>query len=345
MSPEEVVAQLRAMGEEIEDAYIPAIKYPAGPQRASGSGGRGKSRGGRRKRARASAPNDPLNSRQWGHAAVRIHQARSRASFVDASGIVVAVVDSGIDEQHPDLVGVVSEYRNGLAPNESDRDFSGHGTHVAGIIAATINNKVGIAGLCQARILAIKGLPDKSPWDAAKYYQALAYPINRAKVLNLSLGGGYDPGEEAVIQDLLDAGIVVVAAMGNEFEEGNPISYPAAYKDVIAVGATDEADRRGPFSNTGPHIALAAPGVNILSTVPQYPASFAKQPLYDSWDGTSMATPHVAAAAALMLARTPSLSVADVRKRLMATADKVPGQTSFNEEFGAGRLNIDAALA
>jgi subtilisin family serine protease len=335
---EALAEHLNQQGDEVEYAYVPPVKYPFLPPR-------------RRKKAKprkaTAGTNDPLASRQWNHGAVRIHQARAKQGFMDADGVLVAIVDSGIDRDHPDLDGVIQEYFNAHSATEDDRDYVGHGTHVAGIIAAEINNQVGIAGLCAARLLVIKGLPRRgNPWNAERYYQALAYPIDRgAKVLNLSLGGGLDPGERDIIADLLDAGITVVAAMGNEFLEGNPVEYPAAYDGVIAVGASDELDRRADFSCTGDHIALVAPGVNIPSTVPRYPSEFAKKLDYDSWPGTSMATPHVTAAAALLLSKSPVLSPAAVRKRLTETADLVPGQTRRNTEFGAGRLNIAAGLA
>lgn len=197
--------------------------------------------------------------------------------------------------------------------------------------------------------MAIKAIPkDGNPWNAEKYYQALGHtmdPDHRAHVLNLSLGGEEDPAEQDIIDDILAEGITVVAAMGNEYEEGNPVSYPAAYKGVIAVGAVDEADRRAAFSCTGEHISLVAPGVNILSTVPRYPSLLAARRDYDSWPGTSMAAPHVAAAAALLLAKKPGLTPAEVCSCLVKTADRVGGQSGWNEEFGAGRLNIKAALA
>ena len=231
---------------------------------------------------------------------------------------------------------------------EDDRDYQGHGTHVAGIIAAGINNQVGIAGLCGAKIMALKGLPRRGgEWDAVAYYRALAHPIDHgARVLNLSLGGGLDPGERDVILDLLDAGVVVVAAMGNEFQEGNPVSYPAAYDGVIAVGASDEADRRASFSCTGPHIALVAPGERILSTVPRDPSELAQSVLYDSWPGTSMAAPYVAAAAALLLAKDGTLTPAQIRRRLISTADRTPWQGGgVTDEYGSGRLNIQEVLS
>ena len=317
----ELAEHLRASG-EVEYAYVPPVK-----------------------RLLARRGPDPLASRQWAHGAVRVFDARARAGFKDAAGITVAVVDSGVDDQHPDLAASIVEYKNFLDTLEAPRDFIGHGTHCGGIIAAGLNNRIGVAGLCTAKLLMLKALPSKVPWNAKCYYQALGYVIGRAQVLSLSLGGDVDPGERDVIADVLDDGVSVVAAMGNEFEEGNPVEYPAAYDGVIAVGASDEADRRAPFSNTGKHIALVAPGVNILSTVPTYPSLDARQLNYDSWDGTSMATPHVAAAAALLKAKNKAMTPRQVRDRLMRTADRVPGQSKRNDRYGAGRLNISRALA
>jgi subtilisin family serine protease len=139
-----------------------------------------------------------------------------------------------------------------------------------------------------------------------------------------------------------------VAAMGNEFEEGNPKEYPAGYPGALAVGAVDETDKRGSFSCTGAHIGLVAPGVNILSTVPRVKASFANTTDYDSWPGTSMATPHVAGAAALVYGNTAKSKAAAeaVVKRLTSTTKKLPGMKNkkFTREYGSGLLDLDAAL-
>ena len=321
----------------VEYAYVPGVKHPTAARR---------SRSASRKKAKRTGP-DPLSARQWSHGAVRIHEARKLEGFREATDVLVAIVDSGIDQGHPDLTGVVDSFTNFLAPSEDDRDYRGHGTHVAGIISAVINNAVGIAGLCKARLAVLKALPRRGGrWNPNAYYQALAKPIElKARVVNLSLGGPLDPGEKDIILDLLDEGIVVVAAMGNEYEEGNPKSYPAAYDGVIAVGASDEVDRRAAFSCTGRHIALVAPGERILSTVPRYESEFAATTLYDSWPGTSMATPHVAAAAALLLAKNPRLTPAQVKKRLCNTADKTQWQTKRpSDQYGWGRLNVARAL-
>lgn len=319
---QQIAEYLNARQDEFQYAYVPAVKRPCG------------------------VVPDPLRSRQWGHTAVRIDEARAQPGFVDADEITVAVVDTGVDGTHPDLTGAVVTYRN-LLTDETDEDFMGHGTHVSGIIAATINNGIGIAGVCAARLAVFKALPRRGGvWDANAYYRALGSAIDvGAKVLNLSLGGAYDRGESDLMEDLLDAGIVVVAAMGNEYERGNPTSYPAKYEGVIAVGAVDEADRRAPFSCTGEHLTLVAPGTNILSTVPQHPTSETQRVMYDAWDGTSMATPYVSAAAALVLAKVPGLTPSEVRERLMRTADRVPWPSADPaSEYGAGRLNIHAAL-
>ena len=328
-SPAQMARHLQNLGAEVEYAYVPPPRRMFAKKVQS--------------RGTKGSP-DPMLSRQWGHGAVRIAQARSQRGFKDAAGIVVAVADTGIDKSHPDLKGVIKAYKN-FVSGEGTRDYEGHGTHVAGIIAAAMNNGIGVAGLCGAKILALKVLPSRADWDAEGYYRALGYCIGRARVLNLSLGDeAVDPGERDVIADVIDAGVVVVAAVGNEFEEGNPIEYPAALPGVCGVGAIDHADRRGGFSNTGKHLSISAPGVQIVSTTPTYAYDNGKRD-YDSWDGSSMATPHVAAAAALLLAKDPNLTPAQVITRLQKKAHRVPGMKKRPSiSYGWGRLDIEAAL-
>jgi subtilisin family serine protease len=293
------------------------------------------------RRAKKTGP-DPLASRQWGHGAIRLGQARAAAGFKNATNITIAVVDSGIDPKHPDLKHVIAEHKN--FRRGSDKDFVGHGTHVAGIIAATTGNALGISGVCGGKILALKALPrDKEEFDPAAYYRALRYVIGKAQVLNLSLGGEKDLAEIDILHDVIASGVVVIAAMGNEYEEGNPTEYPAAIDEVCAVGATDELDKRAGFSNTGRHIDIMAPGVSILSTTPTFRYDDG-EPDYDSWDGTSMATPHVSGAAALVLAKSPELSPAQVIRKLQSSADRVAGAKKGSASYGAGRLNCEKAL-
>ena len=325
VDPHRLAADLSSMGGEVEYALVPAVRRLFA-------------------RRRGKTGPDPLASRQWAHGAIRIAYARSLARFNNAASVTVAVVDSGIDKSHPDLKDSIAEYKNFLK-SETDRDFVGHGTHVSGIVAAGLNNAIGIGGICASRILALKALPrNDQDFSAKDYYRALRYTIGRAQVLNLSLGGDKDEAEIDVLRDVIDAGVVVVAAMGNEFEEGNPVEYPAAMPEVCAVGATDQLDRRATFSNTGLHIDIVAPGVEILSTTPTHPYDDGRRN-YDSWDGTSMATPHVAAAAALVLAKSPKLSPKQVIAKLKSKSDRVAGMGARgNKELGSGRLNIENAL-
>lgn len=287
---------------------------------------------------------DPLASRQWGHGAIRLGHARAAAGFKNATNLTVAVIDSGIDTNHPDLKRAIAEYKNFLK-GSSDKDYVGHGTHVSGIIAATAGNGLGISGVCGAKILALKALPrDGQEFDAAAYYRALRYVVGRAQVLNLSLGGDKDLAEIDILRDVIASGVVVIAAMGNEHDDGNPTEYPAAMAEVCGVGATDVFDRRAGFSNTGRHIDLVAPGVGILSTTPTFNYDGDGEQEYDAWDGTSMATPYVAGVAALILAKAPELTPAQVIRKLTSSADRVAGAKKGSTSYGAGRLNCEKAL-
>jgi subtilisin family serine protease len=203
--------------------------------------------------------------------------------------------------------------------------------------------------------------------DPTMYQRALAECVEEGvNVVNLSIGGtgAPDPNERTLFDKLLNAGCTVVAAMGNERRSGSPTSYPAAIPGVIAVGATRINDSVTSFSNRGSHISLCAPGETIWSTLPSYAgqtgyfpehlpggkvvtgAPDSRDTNYAAWDGTSMASPHVAAAAALLLAKSAGLTPAQVRDKLMSTADSVPGMgnKSHHPDYGAGRLNLLSLL-
>jgi subtilisin family serine protease len=184
--------------------------------------------------------------------------------------------------------------------------------------------------------------------EGERYLRALnALRRSGARVVNLSIGGTAASETEALLFRRLAAdGILPVAAMGNEFEEGNPVEYPAAYQGVLAVGAVDELGRRAAFSNTGRHIGLVAPGVNIVSTLPGKGSAYREETGYGVWDGTSMATPHVAAAAALVLAGHPKETASQARERLLRSATRLSGMGTKQRTtaYGAGLLNLRKAL-
>jgi hypothetical protein len=295
----------------------------------------------------AARASEPMQNRQWGLRAINWYQAARS----DARHVVVAVADTGIDAKHTDLNSLTIDYRhNGL----SARDIVGHGTHVSGIIAAATNNPIGITGVAHCRLAVFKVFPDEPAADGEfyvdgdRYLQALNDIIEaKAKVLNLSLGGTIRSAAEQLLFNRLERfGVTVVAAMGNEFEDGNPTEYPAAYGNVFAVGATAETDLRAAFSNTGRHIQLVAPGANILSTLPEAPSAYRDESGYAAWSGTSMATPHVAAAAALLVAKNPDWDPAAIKERLVDTARKLPDMRGGDstQAYGKGLLDLERAL-
>jgi subtilisin family serine protease len=290
---------------------------------------------------------DPRHNRQWGLRAIRWFDA----PVIAAEEVVAAVCDTGVDAAHPDLAAAVATYDH---EGTSAEDIVGHGTHVSGIIAARSNDEAGIAGVAGCRIAMWKVFADE-PYsgnfyvDGTRFLRALnAVAASGARVLNLSLGGTKSSQAEQLLFDRLErAGVTVVAAMGNDYAGGNPTEYPAGYEHVLAVGAAAETDLRSPFSNTGTHIGLAAPGSDILSTLPTAASAFRSATKYASWSGTSMATPHVTAAAALVAARHPDWTPGDTKRHLGDTARRVADMRSarWSEAYGSGLLDVAAAQA
>jgi subtilisin family serine protease len=323
----------------------------------------------------AAAPPEP--STLWNLQKIRWREARDLESFQDADAISVAVLDSGIDDNHEDLREIIAGYTSDhpdLSARSSPQDIIGHGTHVAGTIAADISNRVGINGVCRCALHAWKIFPDQTTYDSfgnqyvyfvdtVMYHRALRDCwVQGIRVVNLSIGGSGrpDPNEEDLFSRLLARETVVVAAMGNERRQGSPTSYPAAIPGVIAVGATTIDDRVATFSNRGQHISISAPGVGIWSTLPTYAGQTGfdadpgpregrphrREVNYDAWDGTSMATPHVAAAAALLLAKNGPTGTSVVKRALETSAEKIPGLQGreHHPDYGHGRLDLESLL-
>jgi hypothetical protein len=276
--------------------------------------------------------------KDWALEAIRLNEARKQIDFSKIVPARISIIDSGVDEKHPALAAALGTYE---IFNGTDRaDSSGHGTHVAGIIGARSSVDYPVSGVCEPKVDVLKAI---DPYDVAGYYRAISTATGRSKVINFSLGGPEDPVETLLVTRALEGGTVVVAAMGNDYEGGNEPNYPAAVPGVIAVGAVDSNLTRAIFSNTGAHIDLVAPGVGIASTVPTYKCLLAKRLGWDSWDGTSMATPFVAAAAAMILGMAPTLTPNDVGRAIKTR--QCPNQTEFDEEFGRGILDVCATLS
>jgi len=280
-------------------------------------------------------PNDILYSRyQWNLPSIEAERGWnvSRGS----EGVVVAVVDTGVQRDHPDLRGKLVEGLNIIDRTSPPEDDVGHGTHVAGIVAANVNNGEGVAGLSwYNRIMPIKALDDTGAGSTYSVAEGIIWATDHgAKVINLSLGN-YASAQflHDAIRYAYDRDVVLVAASGNDNTD-RP-GYPAAYPEVFAVGATNYESNRASFSNYGSYVDAAAPGETIPST---YTGS-----QYAALSGTSMASPHVAALAALIRSANPELSNRDVMAIMKRTARDL-GAKGPDDQFGSGQVDAARAL-
>ena len=247
----------------------------------------------RPEKSKKDPPPQPEQETPWGITAIGADLAWP---ITVGTNIKVAVIDTGIDLSHPDLIGNIAGDINVIRPNKSGNDDNGHGTHVAGTIGA-LNNEIGVVGGAPSvSLYAVKALDRKGGGWLSDLIEGLEWCIDEGiDVINLSLGAVADnlSFHEAIIS-AYNEGIVIVAAAGNNGEYGGAIDYPAMYPETIAVSAIGSNYDIAYFSSYGPEVDLAAPGVNIFSTV--------RGGSYGTYNGTSMATPHVVAAAALVLA-------------------------------------------
>jgi thermitase len=286
------------------------------------------------------APNDPSWSLQWGPQKIGADWAWNTTT--GSHSVLVAVVDTGIDYNHPDLAANYVPLGLNWAYNNSDpKDDFGHGTHCAGIIAAVINNSVGVAGMAQVRIMAEKVLDSSGSGTADWVASGIAHAVDQgANVISLSLGSSMD---SQLLHDAVkyayNAGVLVVAAAGNGNSDVK--FYPAAYPEVVSVAATDQNDNRASFSEYGDWIELSAPGVGILSTMPTYHVTlndYGYAMNYDYLSGTSMACPHVAGLAALAWSEYANRTRDWIRLWLRYTADDL-GTPGYDIYYGYGRID------
>lgn len=261
-------------------------------------------------------------------------------------GIVVGVVDTGVDLDHPDLQdGAIRAAHDFTGSFVRERDRAGHGTHTAGLIGAR-NNSIGVVGVApECELVIAKSLGDDGSGSGKMVAAGIDYCVAQGSdVISMSLGSPFDdPYIRAAYNRAVTAGKIVICAAGNDGADDS-VNFPAKY--AIAVAAYDKQFRIAKFSSRGPEVTCAAPGVQILSTVPREMGNYAEM------SGTSMATPHVAGVMALVLsylrmnpaAGTPIKNQDDAKEHLRRTA-KDAGTPGFDPAFGWGLLNPDSLLS
>ncbi|MET0930370.1 MAG: S8 family serine peptidase [Aeromicrobium sp.] len=300
---------------------------------------------------KAKRANDTYRDTQWALNRLKAETVWKKSA---GQGVVVAVLDTGVRPDHPDLPGRVLKGWDFISSDNRATDGNGHGTHVAGIIAARSDNRRGIAGLAnRARILPVRVLDSAGNGNTATVARGITYAVRKgADVINLSLAGDEPDGQmEAAIAYAIRKGVVVVAAAGNS-GCGQPKSYspayPAAYPGVIGVGAIDRNARVAGYSNCGSYIDVVAPGSSIVSTTtyrPQYQLGCEYGLSYCRLSGTSMATPYAAAAAAILISRSKHrMSGGKVKAIMLAKADDI-GARGRDVNAGYGVINPKRMLS
>lgn len=280
-------------------------------------------------------PNDTLYGRyQWNLPDIATEKGWNVTKGKD--DMIVAIVDTGVQADHPDLKGRLVQGTNIIDPSKPPDDDVGHGTHVAGIIAAQVNNNEGIAGMTwYTKIMPVKALDSSGAGTTYSVAEGIIWATDHgADVINMSLGN-YAQAEflHDAVKYAYDHGVVLVAASGND--NTDQPGFPAAYPEVFAVAATNADESKAEYSNYGDYIDVAAPGTSIAST---YPGS-----RYAALSGTSMASPHVAALASLIRSANPALSNEEVME-LMRRTTKDLGNPGKDVDFGYGLVDVNAAV-
>lgn len=266
---------------------------------------------------------------QYALAKMRLPEAHALSVGAD---VTVAIIDSGVDVTHSELAGVIAGTFDALNSEEGPHP---HGTGIAGVIAAH-GRLMGTAP--SAHLLAIRAFGAKSSGAESTSFlllKSLNYAVaNGAQVVNMSFAGPHDPVMQRALAAAAAKGVVLVAAAGNAGPKSPPL-YPAADPNVIAVSATDQSDRLFAQSNRGSYVAIAAPGVDILSPAPDGK--------YQMASGTSLSSAFISGLVALLIARNPDISAADIRATLASTARDL-GPKGRDDQFGAGQADAFGAV-
>lgn len=282
------------------------------------------------------AYNDTYYSYQWGIPAIKANQAVDLVTASQRASKIIAIVDTGVSLTHEDLQGSILAGYDFVNGDSSPNDDNGHGTHVAGIAAAIGNNAKGVAGVASgAKILPVKVLDSEGSGYTTDIVNGMRYAAdNGAKVLNLSLGANTSCSRtyQDAINYVRSKGAVVVVASGNS---NTAVASPANCTGTVSVGSVNSSLVRSSFSNYGSVLDVVAPGESIASTYPNNQ--------YANMSGTSMASPHVAGVAALILAANSSLTPDQVETILKQTATDL-GAAGRDNYYGSGLVNALAAV-
>jgi subtilisin family serine protease len=278
-----------------------------------------------------------------------------------AANVKIAVIDTGVDLRQPDIAAKAPQVYSVIHHSRDVRDYYGHGTFVASLAAGSITNGEGIAGFGgDAQLLCVQVAYDDGSISDVNEAAGIVYAVQHgAKIINLSLGGaGRSKIETLAVRYAQRHGVLVVAAAGNEFHQGDPVEYPAALLQPqgsrgrggsgLSVGASTLKNTRADFSNTGSYISLSAPGDTVFADLSAYsnwstaPLPGSRAGIYGFSSGTSFAAPEVAGVAALVWAANPELTARQVATILKLTAT---GQGNWTPSLGFGVLDAAAAVA